>query len=72
MLLLAGCALAPFASQRPKPLPKVGVLCSSALSATKAPVAARASNAAAFVDELRALGHVDGETVTLVWRGRAG
>jgi putative ABC transport system substrate-binding protein len=71
MLLLAGCALTPFVPLRPKPLPKVGILCVVCPPTFDGP-APPGPNVAAFVEELRVLGHVDGQTVRLVWRGAGG
>lgn len=71
MLLLAGCALASFASQRPKPLPKIGALCLVCPPVSDGSVPPVA-NASAFVEGLRELGYVDGETISILWRGAGG
>ena len=69
--LLAACSASPFAAQPPKPLPKVGVLCGNCPVTYDGPVPPNPS-ASVLVEGLRVLGYVDGETVTLLWRGAGG
>ena len=66
--LLAGCSALPFAAQPPKPLPKVGVLCGNCPVTYEGSIPPNPS-AEVFVEGMQALGYVNGETVTLVWRG---
>lgn len=68
VIVLAVCSELPFVAQTPKPLPKVGMLCLTCPATFDGPVPP-VSTAAAFVEGLRALGHEDGKTLTLVWRG---
>ena len=68
--LLSGCTMLPFAPQS-KPLPKVGVLCGNCPAAYEGPVPP-SPTAMSFHDAFRALGYVDGENVTLLWRGAGG
>jgi putative ABC transport system substrate-binding protein len=70
-VLLAGCTGLPFMPAPPKPLPKVGVLCGNCPPTYEGPVPP-SPTAEAFVEGLRALGHADGETLTLIWRGAGG
>ena len=71
LILAAGCGPAPSAAPPPKPLAKIGVLCLVCPSTFEG-AAPPGPLVATFLQELRARGHVDGETVTLLWRGAGG
>src|SRR5688500_8690278 len=71
LVLLAACGPGPLTAPAPKPLPKIGVLCVLCPPAFDGP-APPGPLVAAFLEGLRTLGHLDGETVTIVWRGAGG
>ena len=71
VLALAGCSRLSPQTGQPKTRPKVGVLCGICPPTYEGSVPP-APTAAAFHDAFRALGYVDGENVTLVWRGAGG
>lgn len=71
LILADGCAQLPFSAVPPKPLPKVGVLCLICPVSYDGPIPPVPS-ATTVADGLRSLGYVDGETVTLIWRGAGG
>lgn len=70
LVVATGCGLVS-SPVSPKSLPKVGILCVVCPPAFDGP-APPGPNVAAFVEELRVLGRVDGQTVRLVWRGAGG
>jgi putative tryptophan/tyrosine transport system substrate-binding protein len=70
LVLLSGCGLVQ-APRTPTALPKVGVLCILCPPTFDGP-APPGPFVAAFLEGLRTLGHVDGETVTIIWRGAGG
>jgi putative tryptophan/tyrosine transport system substrate-binding protein len=69
--LLAGCGLAPPLAKPPAKIPRIGYLCPPCPSSFTGPPPPGSLNAQ-FVEELRDLGHVDGETVAIEWRGADG
>ena len=69
--LLAGCGIAPPAAKRPPKVPRIGFLCTTCSSSFRGPPPS-GSFLATFVDVLRDLGHVDGETFVIEYRGAEG
>jgi putative tryptophan/tyrosine transport system substrate-binding protein len=69
--LLAGCGLAPPLAKPPAKIPRIGLLCPPCPSSFTGPPPP-GTLIAAFVEGLRDLGHVDGETVAIEWRGADG
>ena len=69
--LLAGCEVAPSPAKQPPRVPRIGYLCPVCPSSFVGPPPPASTNAA-FVEALRDLGHVDGETVVIEYRGADG
>src|SRR3954451_12680504 len=68
---LVGCELPSLVPQQPRAAPKVGVLCLVCPATFEGP-APPGPNVAAFRDALRALGQVEGESISIIWRGADG
>ena len=71
LLLASGCGPVAPPVAPPKQLPKIGVLCLVCPPTFDGP-APPGPNAEAFLEELRSLGRVDGQTVRILWRGAGG
>jgi len=67
IVALLGCSLPSLGARQPTAAPKVGVLCLVCPATFEGP-APPGPNVAAFREALRALGRVEGESISIIWR----